>query len=301
LHFEPLLTPVEAASFLRIHQKTAIRLAPGPTGHSVNEIPVETPAATPFPFLSQQSIHRTPDHTRKPSNPQPKRRKFFRKAATKAKITPTTGSTARNGDSVQRRRYQCGSVRLNKSKTLWIGEYAEYVLDAHGLENRIRQQIVLSPVKTQDKTIGKREAQRLLQPYVDRVNVALAEPVRERKSATFEAFAEIWERDYLSLSKPATQSGARSILKRLKAAFGRKDMRAIDAGDIQRFIAERVSEGLAPKTIRNHWGVVSLIWNAALAQRYVDAPSSETETAPRTQEEGPFLHALGGGTHHCRV
>jgi excisionase family DNA binding protein len=27
LSFEPLLTPVEAASFLRIHQKTAIRLA----------------------------------------------------------------------------------------------------------------------------------------------------------------------------------------------------------------------------------------------------------------------------------
>ena len=36
---------------------------------------------------------------------------------------------------------------------------------------------------------------RLLQPYVDRANVALATPVRERKSATFEAFAEIWERD----------------------------------------------------------------------------------------------------------
>jgi hypothetical protein len=73
---------------------------------------------------------------------------------------------------VQRRRYQRGSVRLNKSKTLWIGECAEYVLDAHGLEKRIRHQIVLSPVKTEEKTIGKREAQRLLQPYVDRVNVA---------------------------------------------------------------------------------------------------------------------------------
>jgi integrase len=190
---------------------------------------------------------------------------------------------------VQRRRYQRGSVRLNKSKTLWIGEYAEYVLDAHGLEKRIRHQIVLSPVKTRDKAIGKREAQRLLQPYVDRVNVALAEPVRERKSATFEAFAEIWERDYLSLSKPSTQSGTKSTLKRLKAAFGRKDMRAIDAGDIQRFIAAGVSEGLDPKTIRNQWGVISLIWNAALAQKYVDALLPKPKLPRRPKKKARFF------------
>lgn len=28
--------------------------------------------------------------------------------------------------------------------------------------------------------------------------------------------------------------------------------------------------GLDPETIRNHWGTVNLIWNAALAQKYVD-------------------------------
>ena len=94
---------------------------------------------------------------------------------------------------------------------------------------------------------GKREAQRLLQPYVDRVNVALAAPVRERKSATFEALAEIWERDYLSLSKPSTQSGGRSTLKRLKAAFGRKDMRAIDAGIFSVISLRAWQRGLTPK------------------------------------------------------
>ncbi len=184
---------------------------------------------------------------------------------------------------MQRRRFQRGSVRYNKSKTAWIGEYAEYVLDKHGIEKRIRHQIVLSPVRVDDKTIGKREAQRLLQPHLDRVNVALAAPARERKSATFGAFAEIWERDYLSLSKPSTQSGAKSTLKRLKAAFGQKDMRAIDAGDIQRFIAANVAEGLDPKTVRNHWGTVSLIWNAALAQKYVDAilPKPKLPRKPR--------------------
>ena len=190
---------------------------------------------------------------------------------------------------MQRRRFQRGSVRLNKSKTAWLGEYAEYVLEAHGAEKRIRHQIVLSPVRDGDKTIGKREAQRLLQPYVDRVNMALAAPVRERKSATFEAFAEIWEHDYLSLSKPSTQSGARSTLKRLKTAFGRKDMRTIDAGDIQRFIASGMAEGLDPKYIRNQWGVVSLIWNAALAQKYVDAMLPKPKLPRRPRKKAKFF------------
>jgi integrase len=144
-------------------------------------------------------------------------------------------------------------------------------------------------VKSGEKVTGKREAQRLLQPYLDRVNSTLSAPVRERKSATFEAFAEIWERDYLSLSKPSTRPGARSNLKRLKAAFGRKDMRAIDAGDIQRFIAAGTAEGLDPKTIRNHWGTVSLIWNAALAQRYVDALLPKPKLPRRPKKKAKFF------------
>ncbi len=76
-------------------------------------------------------------------------------------------SAAQNGDSVARRRFQKGSVFLNKTKTQWLGMYAEYVLDAHGVEVRKRKQVVLCPVKIGDKVTGKREAQKLLQPYLD--------------------------------------------------------------------------------------------------------------------------------------
>lgn len=190
---------------------------------------------------------------------------------------------------MQRRRFQRGTVRQDKSKTLWMGEYVEYVLDVHGIEKRIRHSVVLGPTRNGEKTLGKREAQRLLQPYVDRVNMALSAPERERKSATFEGFAEIWERDYLSLSKPSTQSGARSTLKRLKAAFGRKDMRAIDAGDMQRFVAACMAEGLDPETIRNFWGTASLIWNAALAQKYVDAVLPKPKLPRRAKKRAKFF------------
>jgi integrase len=172
---------------------------------------------------------------------------------------------------------------------MWLGIYAEYILDAHGAEKRIRKQVVLCPVKNGEQVIGKREAQKLLQPYVDRMNCSLGKPVRERKSATFEAFAEIWEKDYLSLSKASTQSASRSQLKRLKAAFGKTDMRAIDAGDIQRLIAAMVSEGLEPKTVRNQWGTVSLIWNAALAQKYVDVMLPKPKLPRRPKKKARFF------------
>jgi integrase len=221
--------------------------------------------------------------------PDKQYRNFFKKTCRRAKLTTKIDSTARNGDSnVQRRRFQTGSVYKNQTGTLWIGKYAEYVLDAHGVEKRIRHQIVLSPVKIGEKTIGKREAQRLLQPHVDRVNFSLSSPNSERKSASFEDFAAIWERDYLSLSKPSTQSGARSSLKRLKAAFGKKDMRQIDAGDIQRFIAASVAEGLEPKTVRNLWGTVNLIWGAALAQKYVDAMLPKPKLPRRAKKKAKF-------------
>ena len=65
-------------------------------------------------------------------------------------------STARNGESVARRRFQKGSVFLNKTKTVWLGCIAEYVLDSHGVEKRKRKQVVLCPVKIGEKSHAKK-------------------------------------------------------------------------------------------------------------------------------------------------
>jgi integrase len=224
--------------------------------------------------------------------PAKKRRNYFPSAKLKASIrpekspgivSPAIDSTkaqsgeSRIGDSVSRRRFQKGSVFQNKTKTMWLGSHCEYVLDKHGVEKRIRKQINLCPVKDGGRVIGKREAQRLLQPHLDRVNSAIASPATERKSATFEGFAAIWERDYLALSKPSTISACKSHLKLLKAQFGKQDMRSIDAGNIQRLITSLLNPNgpsvkpWKPKTVRNLWGTISLIWKAALAQKYVDA------------------------------
>ncbi|MGA7524645.1 MAG: site-specific integrase [Acidobacteriaceae bacterium] len=160
---------------------------------------------------------------------------------------------------------------LNSTKTQWLGAYSEYALDGHGVERRKRVRIVLSPARKDDSTpVRKSEAKNLLQPYLNRVNEQSAFPARERKSATFEAFATIWENDYLILSKRSTRSSVRTHLRLLKAEFGQREMRQIGAGDVQRLIA-KMTEQKGPKTIRNVWGTISLIWQAALAQKYVDS------------------------------
>lgn len=181
---------------------------------------------------------------------------------------------------------------LNKTKTQWLGAYSEYALDAHGVERRKKVRIVLSPARKGDGTpVRKNEAKNLLQPYINRVNEQSTFPVRERKTATFEAFAIIWENDYLVLSKRSTQSSVRTQLRCLKAEFGTKDMRAIGAGDIQRLIARLTREGREPKTIRNLWGTISLIWQAALAQKFVESTLPKPKL-PKTTRKKPRFFTL---------
>ena len=214
------------------------------------------------------------------------RRNFFPKArqstskskgkadVAKLSAAAATDSTARKGigTTVSRRRFQRGTVYLNATKTQWIGSYSEYALDGHGVERRKRVRIVLSPSRKDDGTpVRKNEAKNLLQPYINRVNEQSTFPSRERKTATFEGFAKIWEDDYLILSKRSTQSSVRTQLRTLRAEFGTKEMGSIDAGDIQRLISRLTREGREPKTIRNMWGTISLIWQAALAQKFVDS------------------------------
>ncbi len=265
----------------------------------------------PVPILNTSEPSPIPVPSSVPS--PAKKRNFFSKFKAKTKpsrrvaespaaiVSPAIDSMAQIGESVARRRFQKGSAYKNKAGTLWLGSYSEYVIDKHGVEKRIRKQVTLSPVRVKDmdkggyRIMGEREAQRKLQPYVDRVNASIASPAIERKSITFEEFAEIWKRDYLSLSKPSTQAGFRSTLKRLIATLGTKDMRAIDAGDIQRIIADRMAEGLGPKSIRNLWATVNLIWQAALDQKYVDAllPKPKLPRRKRVQPRCFRLQEIG--------
>lgn len=158
------------------------------------------------------------------------------------------------------------------------GRISEYVLDKHGVEKRKRCEVTLCTVRNPDgTTTTEREAQRLLQPIIDKVNSSIASPATARKSATFTTSTEVWERDYLSLCKPATRASERSNLKRLRSFFDPKDMRLIEDGDLQRFVASCTAEPEDHPQLR---GTASRLWDAAFEQKYVDAVL-EKPTLPR--------------------
>jgi integrase len=75
-----------------------------------------------------------------------------------------------------------------------------------------------------------------------------------------------------------------------------KDIRRIDAGEIQRVIARATAEGLTPKTVRNLWGVVNLIWQAALAQKYVDAVLPKPKLPRKPKQQARFFTLTDVGT-----
>jgi integrase len=169
--------------------------------------------------------------------------------------------------------------------------YVDYIL-VDGAERRQRKQITLGLINKPDGSqMTKREVIRILQPYVDRVNASLSVAARERKSPTFEEFSKFWVRDCLSLSKPSTQLTMRGHVKRLVTEFGGKDMRQICTGDLQRIFAAMVAEEYNPKTIRNVWVTVNLIWTAALAQNYVDGLLSRPKL-PKARRRTPRYFRL---------
>ena len=189
-----------------------------------------------------------------------------------ATLTPRLIRRPEQENNLARRRFQRGSVFLNTAKTAWFGVLAEYRIDSTGTEKRMQKKIQLCPVRKPDGSVTtKREALRLLQPHLDKQNARIGTPAEEIKTSAFDAFAEVWKSDILSTYKPSTQASMKSVLKRLNVAFGQTEMRKISAADLQKLVAKMHGDKTNPKTIRNVWGVVSLIWQEALKQNYVDA------------------------------
>ncbi|MFZ0279227.1 MAG: tyrosine-type recombinase/integrase [Candidatus Sulfotelmatobacter sp.] len=181
-------------------------------------------------------------------------------------------------------------MSLNTAGNVWIGVYAEYRIDSTGTETRKQKKIQLCPrVKPDGSKTTEREALHLLQPHLNKENARIGTPVEEIKTITFDAFAEVWKSDYLSTYKASTQASMKSVLKRLSVVFGQTEMRKITAADSQRFVARMKGDRTNPKTIRNVWGVVSLIWHAALEQTFVDAVLPTPKLPDGSDSEGRFF------------
>ena len=83
--------------------------------------------------------------------------------------------------------------------------------------------------------------------------------------------------------------------------FNTKDVRTIDAGDVQRLISRLTRESKEPKTIRSLWGTISLIWQAARAQKFVDSTLPKPKLPSAAKKRPRFFKLADVGTHFCLI
>jgi hypothetical protein len=175
----------------------------------------------------------------------------------------TTGEPSK-GDSMARRRYQHGHLRLRgkRKKKIWVAMWREDVILPDGSVKRIRKSESLGTLQ-EYKT--KRLAERELERRLSEVNALTYKP---RPTGTFRQFAERWTRDVLSQHKRSTQSADRSRLKKhLIPEFGEICMKDMTREVLQGFVA-RKAKTLSAKSVRNLIALMREMWKQAKADGY---------------------------------
>ena len=95
-----------------------------------------------------------------------------------------------------------------------------------------------------------------------------------QKDATFSAFAGHWKDTRRVDWKPTAYRSYEQILRvHLVPAFGERSLRSISSEDIQRYKAAKSGgpEALSAKTVNNHLGVLSSLFEDAVRWRYATA------------------------------
>jgi integrase len=173
--------------------------------------------------------------------------------------------------SVARRRWQEGTVYLRKSKTLpdaFWGRYFESVETEGGMV-RIQRNVRLGETRQLTKPLAKRA----LREFVDRANnyepVALKSRTMGKSATPFSVFATRWQDDVLVHKKASTAATVKGhINNSLIPAFGKLAMGDLDSERVQKFLNGLMGQS-SPKTVKNVWTTLRIMWNSALAWNYV--------------------------------
>lgn len=170
-----------------------------------------------------------------------------------------------------RRRWQEGTVYLRRCRTLpdaYWGRYFETVETEAGTV-RIQRNVRLGEARQFTKPLAKRA----LRELVDRANnyepVALRSRTMGKSATPFSVFASHWQDDVLIHKKASTAATVRGhINNSLIPAFGKLAMGDLDSERVQKFLNGLTGHS-SPKTIKNIWTTIRIMWNSALAWKYV--------------------------------
>ena len=160
---------------------------------------------------------------------------------------------------------------LFTSKTLsaaWWGRYVEAIESESGTR-RIQRNVCIGEARLYTKPLAKRA----LRDYVDKANNYQPLAVRAQtmgKAATpFSVFAARWQNEVLIHKKASTASTVKGHINNLLiSAFGKLAMGDIDSERVQSFL-NRMAEKVSAKTVKNIWTTLRIMWNSAVAWKYV--------------------------------
>lgn len=164
---------------------------------------------------------------------------------------------------------------LRKSKTLpdaWWGRYVETVETESGV-TRVQRNVRLGDARQYTKPL----ARRALREHVDRANnyqpLALKSQTMGKGATPFLVFAARWQNEVLIHKKASTASTVKGHINNLLVpAFGKLAMGDIDSERVQSFL-NRMAEKVSAKTVKNIWTTLRIMWNSAVAWRYVTGES----------------------------
>jgi integrase len=178
-------------------------------------------------------------------------------------FTPSQPSQRNGANSVARRRYQKGSVKIVNGK--FRGRWREDVILPNGTVKRLNRKMVLG---TKEDFRTQREARRKLDLILAPINSLDYRPTHQ---ITFAEFAHRWLENVLPTYKPGWSQATtrRQVRNRLIPVFGDCDLKDINTEVLQTYIAALLKKGNSAKYIRNIISTASAMWAIALAWNYV--------------------------------
>jgi integrase len=181
----------------------------------------------------------------------------------------------RGGLQLARRRFQRGSLFLRGDS--WVLRWREDVIENGSLKRIYRSEVLGTKSDYPTRRLAQRAAE-------DRLSAVNSPNYRARPTATFRQFAARWQSTVLPQHKPSTQATVRTHLKKYLTPFlGDRCLKDINPELVQAFIAGLET---APKTVRNIYVTLQIMWKSARAWGYVahDCVSDVVLPKPRRAE-----------------
>jgi integrase len=192
-----------------------------------------------------------------------------------------------NGPKVNmaRRRFQKGTLFLRNGKRgkVWVARWLEDVIENGGERRVYRSEVLGTSAEYPTAKLARRELQSRLSTVND-------PSYRARPTATFAEFSIRWKTSVLTQHKPSTQATMRShVGKYLVPAFGSAMLRDIQPESVQGFFS---ALKVSPKTARNIFVTLSLMFKSARVWRYVAHDPTEGVILPKRHKTRRFFFTV---------